>query len=551
MKLASLRKLVLPVLVTLSLGGLLTVLLLYSRSPDMGLAQRLQASLQDYELHDAELARDVLLARAGLLPNYDALAFDRQAVREALAEIAAAIAAATVDARRVLDGPAQDLARTHVARLAAVERFKSNNALLHNSLLYFAYVGPTLRMPLQGQALAAELGRLSYVVLSFMQSPSEELKQKILGLLDRIDTLGARSADLRSLVAHARLLVRVLPLVDAQLRAIHASPVADNVQSVRRAALLHDATLEARARTYRSGMYALAIGILLSLAWTWLRLRERARELRAAEQAAQEQAQRHRLQLVGANRLAVLGAHLTGVSHEIRNAIAVMDVPTRKATEVWPELRDALDRHAAHDPSFEPLGQPWPVARNWLERIHDSLPKGLDQLQALAGQLLAFGNPTPEQPVAFDLNASLQGTFRLLDYSISKRTRNFDFVPGEGLPPARGEPLALGLVVLNLINNSLDALHGPEGSVTVRTARAGDDQLAVTVEDDGCGIALEAMARLFEPFFTTKQGRGGTGLGLGMSRATLQAMGGELHIASEQGKGTCATALLRVARETP
>jgi signal transduction histidine kinase len=549
MKLASLRKLVLPVLVTLSLGGLLTVLLLYSRSPDMGLAQRLQASLQDYELHDAELARDVLLARAGLLPNYDALAFDRQAVREALGEIAAAIAAATVDARRVLDVPAQDLARTHVARLAAVERFKSNNALLHNSLLYFAYVGPTLRMPLQGQALAAELGRLSYVVLSFMQSPSDELKQQILGLLDRIDTLGARSADLRSLVAHARLLVRVLPLVDGQLRAIHASPVGDNVQSVRRAALLHDATLEARARTYRSGMYVLAIGILLSLAWTWLRLRERAHELRQAEEEAEAQARRHRLQMVGANRLAVLGTHLTGVAHNIRNSIEILDRPARLSTQFWPELRDALDRYAACEPQFEPLGQPWLVIRKWLEELYADLPNGLDQLKSLAQLLLKFGNPTPEQSVAFDLNASLQGTLRLMGHAILQRTRNFDFVPGEGLPAARGEPLALGLVVLNLINNSLDALQGPEGSVTVRTVRAGEGQLAIRVEDDGCGITPEAMARLFEPFFTTKQGRGGTGLGLGMSRATLQAMGGELQIVSTLGKGTCATVLLRVARE--
>jgi signal transduction histidine kinase len=323
--------------------------------------------------------------------------------------------------------------------------------------------------------------------------------------------------------------------------------VDDRLQSIRSAALLHDASLEARARSFRGGMYALSICILLSLGWTWLRLRERARELRAAE----EQARRHRLQLVGANRLAVLGTHLTGVAHEIRNSINVMDGPARKSTLFWPELRDALDQYAADRPQFEPLGHPWPVVRDWLEGIHGDMPKGLDQLQALARQLLTFGNPTPEQPVAFDLNTSLRDTLRLMRHAIDRRTRNFAFVPGEGLPPACGEPLALGLVVLNLINNALDALQGPEGSVTVRTVRAGDDQLAIRVEDSGCGIAPEAMARLFEPFFTTKQGRGGTGLGLGMSRATLQAMGGELHIASAQGKGTCATVLLRAARETP
>jgi hypothetical protein len=63
-----------PIAIVVGLLTLLTYLLLESRSPDLALRARIHAALQTFELHDAELTRNVLLARAGLLANYDALA---------------------------------------------------------------------------------------------------------------------------------------------------------------------------------------------------------------------------------------------------------------------------------------------------------------------------------------------------------------------------------------------------------------------------------------------------------------------------------------------
>ena len=62
-----------PLSVVSSLLLLLTYLLIQSRSPDLALLARLQEALQTLQLHDTELTRDVLLARAGLLPHYHSL----------------------------------------------------------------------------------------------------------------------------------------------------------------------------------------------------------------------------------------------------------------------------------------------------------------------------------------------------------------------------------------------------------------------------------------------------------------------------------------------
>ncbi len=62
-----------PVSIVAGLLLLLTYLFIQSRSPDLARRTRMQEALQNLQLHDTELTRDLLLARAGLLPNYDSL----------------------------------------------------------------------------------------------------------------------------------------------------------------------------------------------------------------------------------------------------------------------------------------------------------------------------------------------------------------------------------------------------------------------------------------------------------------------------------------------
>jgi signal transduction histidine kinase len=75
-----------------------------------------------------------------------------------------------------------------------------------------------------------------------------------------------------------------------------------------------------------------------------------------------------------------------------------------------------------------------------------------------------------------------------------------------------------------------------------------NQQLQLTVEDDGVGIPAEILPRIFDPFFTTKRGRGGTGLGLHIVYNLVdQTLGGSIEAISEPGHGTSFRILLPIS----
>jgi signal transduction histidine kinase len=533
-----------PAGAVLVLVVLLTMLLVGSRSTESAVLDRLQESLQSYELHEAELTRDALLARSGLLRNYDPLAADRIAVNEAFTELQAVLAGAGSGTQRALQAPLDELGTAQQTKLLAVERFKSNNALLRNSLLYFAYVGPSMRLPLRQQALAAELGRLSYAVLSFLQSPSPATEQEILELLDHIERAAAGTSDLDSLVAHGRLLVRVLPQVDQQLKIIHETPIGMRVQALRAAAMARAESEERLAQGYRYVMYLASLSLLASLAWLLMRLR-----------AAQDRLRQQRLALVESNKLANLGLHLEGVAHNLRSPLMAIENSARQVASFWPELQQVMDDLATRDPTLQLGGLPWQRQRGALESLPADLQTQSANLEDFAQYLLKMGQPQGGRTASsFDANEAIREALRLVRHAINRHTHRFEELLTPGLPPVRGDPFALGQVLVNLLNNALEALPDPHRAVRIRTQLAGVGKLAIIVEDEGTGIAPADLARLFEPFRTKKQtlrfdkqGHGGTGLGLSTSRAMLETMGASLRIDSVQGEGTRATIVMPLA----
>jgi hypothetical protein len=122
-----------------SLLLLLTYLLLQSRSPDLALRARMQEALQMLQLHDTEITRDVLLARAGLLPNYDSLPRIGQRLSQTVATLRAGSATGSDQAAQALGTHVEALATALHEKLRLVEYFTSDNALLRNSLTYITF----------------------------------------------------------------------------------------------------------------------------------------------------------------------------------------------------------------------------------------------------------------------------------------------------------------------------------------------------------------------------------------------------------------------------
>jgi two-component system sensor histidine kinase RegB len=97
-------------------------------------------------------------------------------------------------------------------------------------------------------------------------------------------------------------------------------------------------------------------------------------------------------------------------------------------------------------------------------------------------------------------------------------------------------PLAMGDALRGLLKNALQA-SAPDAWVALRiTAERG--RVRAAVKDRGRGMPPEILARVGEPFFTTKGPGDGMGLGLFLTRALAEQLGGEFHIASRPGEGT-------------
>jgi len=150
----------------------------------------------------------------------------------------------------------------------------------------------------------------------------------------------------------------------------------------------------------------------------------------------------------------------------------------------------------------------------------------------------------------FDLHLELSEALRLM----AERARKADIRLETALQlpqplPVVGDRGKLGQILLNLLGNALK--FTPAGGRVALSAQVhGGNELQVHISDSGPGIAPQELAQLFTPFAQGSSGlqQGGTGLGLVLSRNLVRAMGGELTLSSELGRGTQALITLPLKR---
>ena len=116
------------------------------------------------------------------------------------------------------------------------------------------------------------------------------------------------------------------------------------------------------------------------------------------------------------------------------------------------------------------------------------------------------------------------------------------------LPAVEGNFANLGQVLINIIRNALQALPEGKGRITLTTRRPSADMVAVECRDTGIGIPAASLNDIFKPFFTTKAVGRGTGLGLYLSHEIIRRHGGQIRVASAEGKGTVVTVELPCKR---
>jgi two-component system NtrC family sensor kinase len=113
----------------------------------------------------------------------------------------------------------------------------------------------------------------------------------------------------------------------------------------------------------------------------------------------------------------------------------------------------------------------------------------------------------------------------------------------DSLPPIPVDYDGIQQVILNLINNAIDAVERSKGIINVRTAFDVERrQVLISVTDNGPGVPPELRTKIFEPFYSTK-GHGGTGLGLAVARKIVEELDGTLELVTPSPTSGAASAI--------
>lgn len=128
------------------------------------------------------------------------------------------------------------------------------------------------------------------------------------------------------------------------------------------------------------------------------------------------------------------------------------------------------------------------------------------------------------------LEEVIDTTVRFVRPGLIKSNVRLNIQLHEPIPLVRGHAGQLSQVLVNLINNSRQALAGKENGIISIEGSATDQEVYLSVNDNGPGIPAENLTRIFDPFFTTKPKGEGTGLGLSISRDILSRYGGRLEV---------------------
>ncbi|MBI5599117.1 MAG: response regulator [Deltaproteobacteria bacterium] len=162
--------------------------------------------------------------------------------------------------------------------------------------------------------------------------------------------------------------------------------------------------------------------------------------------------------------------------------------------------------------------------------------------------LLTFSRGRVAEKVSTDISRLVEETFSLMDYQLKADNIKVSTALDRALPETMVDPFQIKQVLINLINNSHDAMKEKEGERCISVAtRAGDGRVIIEFRDTGHGISAENRKEIFTPFFTTKGGKG-TGLGLSISYGIIKDHGGTIAVDSKEGEGSVFTIEMPMVR---
>lgn len=244
--------------------------------------------------------------------------------------------------------------------------------------------------------------------------------------------------------------------------------------------------------------------------------------------------------LIHSEKMASLGELTAGIAHEIQNPLNFVNNFSEVNTELIIELQEENkkgDRDAVNALAEEILKNGEKISHHG--KRADAIVKGM----------LQHSRSGTTQKTLTNINTLVGEYFHLAYQGLKAKDKSFNATIQTYFDPQAGKvnivAQDIGRVILNLANNAFFAVSAKgkdAGSdfnpiVSLSTKKV-NDQLLISVKDNGTGIPASIKEKIFQPFFTTKDPGSGTGLGLSLSYDIIKAHSGEIKVESNEGMGS-------------
>jgi two-component system NtrC family sensor kinase len=257
------------------------------------------------------------------------------------------------------------------------------------------------------------------------------------------------------------------------------------------------------------------IAILMMVYYTTRRMVRRIRRADKDKEAMNQQ-------VIETGKMASIGELAAGIAHEINNPVAIM-------VEEAGWIGDLLEEEEfAHSKNLE----------EFLRALKQINTQGR-RCKEITHKLLSFARKTDATVKDVQLNDIIMEIVNLSSQMAKYNKVTIETKLQETLPYITISPSEMQQVLLNLINNALDAMEKSGGTIQISTkiSEIEPGHIVIVIQDNGPGIPEANLARVFDPFFTTKAVGKGTGLGLSICYGIINKMGGKIDVQSAPGQG--------------
>ena len=180
---------------------------------------------------------------------------------------------------------------------------------------------------------------------------------------------------------------------------------------------------------------------------------------------------------------------------------------------------------------------PAPDAEEVREAVRDMVRDG-KRAGEIITRIRALTKRTAPPRETLDLNETVREILALVGAEAKKNSVTIRTQFADEVGPVFGDRVQLQQVLLNLVMNAIQAMSGVSDrarQLAITTRNTEPDQVELTVQDSGTGLAPEVMARIFYAFYTTKSS--GMGMGLAICRSIVERHGGRLWAVNNEGPG--------------